>query len=56
MMQSNYETGWGDKQNYNSVLMADPKLLPTIPGIVMGILYYRQKNTCPENPNKSISR
>ena len=56
MMQSNYETGWGDKQNYISFLMADPKLLPTIPGIVMGILYYRQTNTCLENPNTSISR
>ena len=39
----------GDKQNYISFLMADPKLLPTIPGIVMGILYYRQTNICPEN-------
>ena len=56
MMQSNYETGWGDKQNYISFLMADPKLLPTILGIVMGILYYRQTNTCLENPNTSISR
>ena len=46
----------GDKQDYISFLMADPKLLPTIPGIVMGILYYRQTNTCLENPNTSISR